>query len=176
VCGVQRIASLFLVQTWRGRLWPYLGGIARENKMKTLAIGGAADHVHILVSLPATLSIAKALQPLKGNSSKWIHETFPKMRSFEWQEGYGISEDAPAPRLGLRRAHDRLILSSLPGLVSYQRVKPSAKALGYFVSCLSALYRLISMESGRVTAHAICKMCLMPRMGMSTQLGRLFSS
>ncbi len=71
------------------RLWPYLGGIARENKMKASAIGGVADHVHMLVSLPATLSIAKAVQLLKGNSSKWIHETFPKLQSFEWQEGYG---------------------------------------------------------------------------------------
>jgi len=71
------------------RLWPYLVGIARENKMKALAIGGIADHVHMLVSLPATLSIAKAVQLLKGNSSKWIHETFPKLQSFEWQEGYG---------------------------------------------------------------------------------------
>ncbi len=71
------------------RLWPYLGGIARENKMKAVAVGGTADHVHILVSLPATLSTAKAIQLLKGNSSKWIHETFPKMCSFEWQEGYG---------------------------------------------------------------------------------------
>jgi REP element-mobilizing transposase RayT len=33
--------------------------------------------------------IAKAMQLLKGNSSKWIRETFPKMRSFAWQEGYG---------------------------------------------------------------------------------------
>ncbi len=57
--------------------------------MKALAIGGAADHVHILLSLPATLSVAKAMQLLKGNSSKWIRETFPKMRSFAWQEGYG---------------------------------------------------------------------------------------
>jgi putative transposase len=73
----------------RDRLWPYLGGIARENKMKALAIGGAADHVHILISLPATLSVAKALQLLKGNSSKWIHETFPKLHAFEWQEEYG---------------------------------------------------------------------------------------
>jgi REP element-mobilizing transposase RayT len=73
----------------RERLWPYLGGIARENKMKALAIGGAADHVHIVLSLPATLSVAKMVQLLKGNSSKWIHETFPGMRSFEWQEGYG---------------------------------------------------------------------------------------
>lgn len=73
----------------RERLWPYLGGIARENKMKALAVGGAADHVHMLISLPATMSVAKALQLLKGNSSKWIHETFPGMHSFEWQEGYG---------------------------------------------------------------------------------------
>jgi REP element-mobilizing transposase RayT len=78
-----------LIPDLRKRLWPYLGGIARQNQMKTLAIGGAADHVHILLSLPATLSVAKAMQLLKGNSSKWIRETFPKMRSFAWQEGYG---------------------------------------------------------------------------------------
>lgn len=73
----------------RERLWPYLGGIARENKIKARAVGGAADHVHILLSVPPTISVAKTVQLIKGNSSKWIHETFPEMRSFEWQEGYG---------------------------------------------------------------------------------------
>jgi putative transposase len=57
--------------------------------MKALAIGGVADHMHALISLPATLSVAKAAQLLKGNSSKWIRTTFPKLRGFEWQEGYG---------------------------------------------------------------------------------------
>ena len=71
------------------RLWPYLGGIARENRMKALMIGGVEDHVHVLLSLPSTLSVAKAVQLIKGNSSKWIHETFPEHQSFEWQEGYG---------------------------------------------------------------------------------------
>ena len=71
------------------RLWPYLGGIARENKMKALSIGGVQDHVHVLLSLASTLSICKAVQLLKGNSSKWIHETFPAQREFAWQEGYG---------------------------------------------------------------------------------------
>jgi len=78
-----------LTSDLRDRLWPYLGGIARENQMKAVAIGGAVDHVHILLSLPAKLSVAKAIQLLKGNSSKWIHETFPKLRFFAWQEGYG---------------------------------------------------------------------------------------
>ena len=73
----------------RERLWPYLGGIARENGMKALAVGGVVDHVHILISLPGTLSVARALQLLKGNSSKWIHETFPSLALFGWQEGYG---------------------------------------------------------------------------------------
>jgi REP element-mobilizing transposase RayT len=79
----------FLSSDLQDRLWPYLGGIARENKIKALAIGGAADHVHVLISLPATLCVATAIQLLKGNSSKWIHETFPKMGSFAWQQGYG---------------------------------------------------------------------------------------
>ena len=71
------------------RLWPYLGGIVRANKMGAIEIGGVADHVHVLLSLPTTLSISKAIQLLKGNSSKWIHETFPEHRMFEWPEGYG---------------------------------------------------------------------------------------
>ena len=71
------------------RLWPYLGGIARENKMRALAVGGVADHVHLLLSIPSTLPVAKSIQLLKGNSSKWIHETFPRLSDFEWQEGYG---------------------------------------------------------------------------------------
>ena len=75
----------------RERLWPYLGGIARDNGMKALAIGGVADHVHLLVSLPATLAVSKAMQLLKGNSSKWLRETFPELRrdGFAWQEGFG---------------------------------------------------------------------------------------
>jgi len=50
----------------QARLYPYLGGIARENKMKLMAAGGVADHVHLLVSLPSTLSVAKAMQLVKA--------------------------------------------------------------------------------------------------------------
>jgi len=73
----------------RDRLWPFMGGIARQNKMKAIEIGGVADHVHVLLSLPSTLPISKALQLIKGGSSKWVHETFPAHRLFAWQEKYG---------------------------------------------------------------------------------------
>jgi REP element-mobilizing transposase RayT len=73
----------------RERLWAFMGGICRRNKMKALAIGGTSNHVHVLISLPATLSLAKAVQLIKGASSKWVHETSPNQRNFAWQEGYG---------------------------------------------------------------------------------------
>ena len=52
-------------------------------------IGGMPDHVHILLALPSTLSIAKALQLIKAGSSKWVHDTFPEHRLFKWQVKYG---------------------------------------------------------------------------------------
>lgn len=73
----------------RERLWPFLGGIARQHGMKAIEIGGVADHVHMLLSLPATLAPAKAMQLIKGGSSKWVHETFTEHRLFAWQEKYG---------------------------------------------------------------------------------------
>jgi putative transposase len=72
----------------KSKLWAYIGGIARANKFKALAVGGMLDHVHVLLSLPATLTVAKALQLIKGGSSKWMNDHSPK-RSFAWQDSYG---------------------------------------------------------------------------------------
>ncbi len=73
----------------RERLEPFLGGIARKNGMKALEIGGVQDHVHILLSLPSTMTISKAMQLIKGGSSKWVHDTFPEHQFFNWQVKYG---------------------------------------------------------------------------------------
>jgi putative transposase len=50
----------------KSRLWSYVGGIARVNDMKALAVGGMRDHLHILLSLSPTMTIAKAVQLLKA--------------------------------------------------------------------------------------------------------------
>jgi putative transposase len=68
-------------------LWSYLGGIARKNGFKALAVGGIDNHVHILLSLPATIPLSKAIQLLKGGSSKWMNDS--GANGFAWQEGYG---------------------------------------------------------------------------------------
>jgi REP element-mobilizing transposase RayT len=57
--------------------------------MKALAIGGTTDHMHALLSLPGMMSFAKAVQLIKGGSSKWVNDTFRREKKFEWQEGYG---------------------------------------------------------------------------------------
>jgi REP element-mobilizing transposase RayT len=69
-------------------LWAYMGGIAREHGMKALAVGGTVDHVHILLSLPSSVPVAKAMREIKSASSRWMHETCD-LHNFEWQEGYG---------------------------------------------------------------------------------------
>jgi len=51
------------------RIWAYLGGIAKENKMKPLQIGGVDDHVHVLLGAPATLAPSEIAQLIKGGSS-----------------------------------------------------------------------------------------------------------
>jgi len=97
------------------RLIPYIGGIARENKMKLIHGGGVDDHIHLLLSIAKTMAISKAMQLIKGGSSKWIHDTFPEHRLFEWQEGYGafsisISEKTRTMRyIDNQAAHHRKI-------------------------------------------------------------------
>ena len=68
------------------KLWAYLAGITKNHNMHAVAIGGVEDHVHALINLGALLGIAKAVQTLKANSSRWMNE---RVRArFEWQEGY----------------------------------------------------------------------------------------
>jgi hypothetical protein len=55
---------------------------ARDAKEKLFRI-------HALVMAPPTLSPSQIAQYLKGDSSKWIHEEFPDLSEFAWQDGYG---------------------------------------------------------------------------------------
>lgn len=76
-----------ITDDWRADLHSYLGGIVRNTEGKATSIGGVADHVHILASIPAKLSISDAVRTIKSNSSKWVHET-KSILTFQWQEGY----------------------------------------------------------------------------------------
>jgi REP-associated tyrosine transposase len=68
------------------RLRQYISGIARQKGIPLIAIGGTANHLHLLIALPPTMALSKAIQEVKGNSSKWLNEL---ERGFAWQSGYG---------------------------------------------------------------------------------------
>ncbi|MEY2532004.1 MAG: REP-associated tyrosine transposase [Verrucomicrobiota bacterium] len=77
-----------IAPAWRGRLHAYLGGVIRTLDGVPEAVGGAADHVHLLVGLRATHTLADVLRETKSVSSALVHEEVGGS-AFAWQEGYG---------------------------------------------------------------------------------------
>src|ERR1700752_468893 len=67
------------------KLWAYIAGVCKNHEIHVEAIGGTDNHIHLLIRVPATMSVAKAILTVKSNSSKWVNE---QGRRFEWQEGY----------------------------------------------------------------------------------------
>jgi putative transposase len=82
-----RVAQL--TREMEQRVWAYLGGIMRKHKMTALQVGGIEDHIHALVLARPNYAPSQIAQFLKGDSSKWIHQEFPTLRDFAWQDGYG---------------------------------------------------------------------------------------
>lgn len=72
---------------FKPRLHAYMHGIVKDLGGKALIIGGIADHIHLLVNLPTTVTMSEAMRVVKANSSKWAHEE--GHRHFAWQSGYG---------------------------------------------------------------------------------------
>ena len=76
----------FLRDSWRAEMHEYLGGTVRGLGGIPEAIGGVADHVHLLVGLRATHCLADFMQELKKATSVWAKDNHEP--SFGWQEGY----------------------------------------------------------------------------------------
>jgi hypothetical protein len=66
----------------------FLGGVIKNIDGVPEAIGGMADHVHLLIGLRATHCLADVMREVKAVSSRWVHEEIGE-RKFQWQEGYG---------------------------------------------------------------------------------------
>ncbi len=73
---------------WRDRLHACMGGVIRNVEGVPEAIGGVADHVHLLIGLRATARLSDVVRDLKAVSSRWVHDEVGD-RGFSWQEGYG---------------------------------------------------------------------------------------
>jgi putative transposase len=74
-------------------LWAYLRGIARNRDTDVLAVGGTKNHVHILLALPSSKTIAQLMRDLKANSSRHLNE---QITGFAWQDGYAAISVSPS--------------------------------------------------------------------------------
>ena len=85
----------FIQPEWRDRLHSYLGGVVNNLGAIPEAIGGVADHVHLLLGLRATHALAPVVRDIKAGSSRWVHEEIG-LSKFSWQEGYGAFSVSPS--------------------------------------------------------------------------------
>jgi len=80
----------------RPRMHAYLATICRDLCAEVVRVGGVADHVHIITTLPRTVSQADLIEKIKKTSSKWIKALDPRYRHFFWQRGYGAFSVSPS--------------------------------------------------------------------------------
>jgi putative transposase len=115
------------------RLYAYLIGIADNLGFTILAAGGTANHVHLLIALPPSLTLAEVIQKLKANSSRWVGG------EFEWQKGYGAFSVSP---------------SLVPAVQAYIRNQEEHHRERSFEEELVALLRKsgVSYDAGRLFA------------------------
>lgn len=79
----------FLKQPFRAEMHAYLATTARNHDCPCLRVGGVDDHIHMIVDLSRTLAVAKLIEELKTESSKWAKTQGPSLRKFSWQRWYG---------------------------------------------------------------------------------------
>jgi REP element-mobilizing transposase RayT len=75
---------------WRQRLHSYFGGAIKGTGALPVAIGGTADHIHLLIGLKSTHCLSDLLREIKASSSKWVGDEL-KVHDFAWQIGYGAT-------------------------------------------------------------------------------------
>ncbi|MBO4802192.1 MAG: IS200/IS605 family transposase [Bacteroidaceae bacterium] len=73
---------------WAEDLYRYLAAICQHRQHFVHAINGSSDHVHLLIGMHPTESVASLVKEMKGQSSRWINQKFHR-GTFSWQSGYG---------------------------------------------------------------------------------------
>jgi REP element-mobilizing transposase RayT len=86
----------FIDPQTRTKLHGYLATVARNADCECYRVGGVADHVHLAIRLPRTLTIADLIEQLKTSSSKWMKTQWPDLASFSWQRGYACFSVGPS--------------------------------------------------------------------------------
>ena len=92
-----------LRDNFRDELHAFIGGIV-ENRDGTLLIAGSvADHIHLFLAHPRTISPSDLVRDIKAVSSQWVKGRMPRENDFAWQTGYGMFSISPSHRTALEK-------------------------------------------------------------------------
>ena len=78
----------FIAESIRPELQSYMIGTLSGLGVYTHEIYANPDHIHILCTLPRTITMADLVSKVKTSSSKWIKTK--GINDFDWQDGYGV--------------------------------------------------------------------------------------
>ncbi len=78
----------FIEDEWKENLFRELKNEAERVGCKVIEVGGIEDHVHLLIKIPATISIAEVVKQIKGASSLFVNDTIRPNLYFKWQGNY----------------------------------------------------------------------------------------
>ena len=78
------------------KLYKYISGIVESEGGTMIAAGGITNHIHLLLTLPRTITVSDYLRKIKANSSRWLKEQGSQYRAFGWQDGYGAFSVSPS--------------------------------------------------------------------------------
>ena len=70
-------------------VFAFIGGVIKNIGGYPVTVGGVDNHIHILATMPKTMSVADFVKTIKANSSRWIKTLDEYYEAFAWQEGYG---------------------------------------------------------------------------------------
>ena len=77
-------------ETFREEMFRMLSYHVKESNCVSASAGGHIDHVHLLVRLARTVAIAKLVENIKTETSKWAKAARGGTSMFSWQSGYGV--------------------------------------------------------------------------------------
>src|SRR4051794_27625134 len=76
----------------------YISRVCEDEGCEVLAVGGMPDHVHLLIALPNTLTLAELMRHVKGSSSRFVSQKLKSGETFQWQGSYGAFSVSPGDK------------------------------------------------------------------------------
>ena len=108
----------------RDELHAYITGILHNHNCHLIEINSIEDHIHILLALTKTESLARIVEQIKTHSALWLKDKPSAYTAFAWQRGYGAFSVSPthAERVRLYIRNQREHHAKVDYMTEFRRI------------------------------------------------------